>query len=84
MGHMRINMPNITLSVDEETIKKVRKIAIDKDTTLTAMVREYLESVADSDVATKKQAVIRLQQSFQKLSRNMGPRSWTRDDLYER
>jgi len=77
-------MPNITLSVDEETIKKVRKIAIDKDTTLTAMVREYLESVADSDVATKKQAVIRLQQSFQKLSRNMGPRSWTRDDLYER
>jgi len=84
MGHMGINMPNITLSVDEETIKKVRKIAIDKDTTLTAMVREYLESVADSDVATKKQAVIRLQQSFQKLSRNMGPRSWTRDDLYER
>ena len=84
MGHMRINMPNITLSVDEETIKKVRKIAIDKDTTLTAMVREYLESVADSDVATKNQAVIRLQQSFQKLSRNMGPRSWTRDDLYER
>ena len=28
---------NITLSIDEGIVKKVRKIAIDKDTTLTAM-----------------------------------------------
>ena len=35
-------MPNITLSVDEEIIKKVRKIAVDKNTTLTEMVREFL------------------------------------------
>ena len=27
---------NITLSIDEEIMKKVRKIAIDKNTTLTA------------------------------------------------
>ena len=33
---------NITLNIDEEIVKKVRKIAIDKDTTLTAMVRDYL------------------------------------------
>ena len=31
---------NITLSIDEEIVKKVRKIAVDKDTTLTAMVRD--------------------------------------------
>lgn len=37
---------NITLSVDEEIVKKVRKMAIDRDTTLTAMVRDYLTSVA--------------------------------------
>lgn len=42
-------MPNITLRVDEEIIKKVRKIAIDKDTTLTAMIREYLVEVASRD-----------------------------------
>ena len=39
---------NITLSIDKETVKKVRKIAIDRDTTLTAMVRGFLHSVADS------------------------------------
>jgi hypothetical protein len=75
---------NITLSVDEETIKKVRKIAVDKNTTLTAMVREYLQSVADSDGAEKKQVLKGLRKSFQGLSREMGPRAWTRDDLYER
>ena len=77
-------MSNITLSVDEETIKKVRKIAVDKNTTLTAMVREFLQSVADSDAAEKKQALKKLRKSFQGLSRDMGPRTWTRDDLYER
>lgn len=77
-------MPNITLSVDEEIIKKVRKIAIDKDTTLTAMVREFLQSVAASDATKKKQAMGKLQRSFQELSREMGPRRWKREDLYER
>jgi len=77
-------MPNITLSVDDEVIKKVRKIAVDKDTTLTTMVREFLQSVADSDAAEKKQAIRKLQKSFRGLSRDMGTRTWTRDDLYER
>ncbi|MBT4499918.1 MAG: hypothetical protein HOC74_19475 [Gemmatimonadetes bacterium] len=77
-------MPNITLNVNKEMIKKVRKIAVDKETTLTAMVREFLQSVADSDAAEKKQAIKKLQKSFQGLSRSMGTRTWTRDDLYER
>jgi hypothetical protein len=34
-------MSNITLSVDDEVIRKVRKIAIDKNTTLTQMVIRY-------------------------------------------
>ncbi len=40
-------MSNITLKVDDEIIRKVRKIAIDKNTTLTQMVREYLVLVAE-------------------------------------
>jgi hypothetical protein len=35
---------NITLSLDEKTVKEVRKIAIERDTTLTGLVREYLEN----------------------------------------
>ena len=75
---------NITLSIDEEIVKKVRRIAMNKDTTLTAMVRDYLTSVANSDAADRKEQVARLMRSTERLSRDMGPRTWTRDDLYDR
>ena len=44
----------ITLRIDEEVMKKVRKIAMEKNTTLTAMVRDYLTSIASSDAAAPK------------------------------
>ncbi len=77
-------MTNITLSVEEEVIRKVRKIAIDKNTTLTQMVREYLRSVAERDAAQKARALKGLEATFQELSRDMGERDWGREDLYER
>jgi hypothetical protein len=33
---------------------------------------------------TTEQQIERLRDSFTRLSRNMGPRRWTREDLYER
>jgi hypothetical protein len=77
-------MPNITLSIDEEVVRKVRKLAIDRNTTLTQMVREYLETVAASVDAEREQVVRELDQTFRDLQRDMGPRTWKRDDLYER
>ena len=77
-------MPNITLSVDEDIVKKVRKIAIDKNTTLTAMVREFLTSVAARDAQIKNEAVSKLHKSFKTISRDMGQRKWSREDLHER
>lgn len=74
----------ITLRIDEEIVKKVRKIAIGKNTTLTAMVRDYLTSVVSSDVAARKADADKLMETFEKVSRDMGPRTWTREDLYER
>ena len=75
---------NITLNIDEDIVKKVRKIAIDKDTTLTAMVRDYLTWVANGDAVERERHVLQLQDSFKRLSRDMGPRRWTREDLYVR
>ena len=77
-------MPNITLNVDDDTVKKVRKIAIDKNTTLTAMIREFLTSVAARDARMKDEALSKLYQSFKTISRDMGQRKWSRDDLHER
>ena len=55
---------NITLSIDEKIVKKVRKIAVDKDTTLTAMVREYLTTVANSDVVEQRERVARVKATY--------------------
>ena len=74
----------ITLDIDEEVVKEVRKIAIDKGTTLTAMVRDYLTWVANGDAAERERRVLLLEDSFKRLSRDMGPRNWTREDLYDR
>lgn len=75
---------NITLSIDEQVVKKVRKIAVDQDTTLTAMVREYLKTVADSDTAERRERIRKLNETFRTYSGKMGLRTWTREDLYER
>ena len=77
-------MPNITLSVDDDVIKKVRKIAIDKNTTLTAMVRGFLTSVANRNDREKKETIGKLSASFKTMSRDMGRRKWTREELHER
>lgn len=77
-------MPNITLSVDGDTLQKVRKIAVDRSTTLTAMVRAYVQSVADSDQPERERAAQELGRTFGELTRPMGPHSWTRERLHER
>ena len=75
---------NITLSLDESVVRKVREIALQKDTTLTAMVREYLTEVAERDAAARRESAARLRELSERYSVDMGPRTWTRDELYDR
>lgn len=75
-------MRNITLSVDETVVRKVRRIALEKDTTLTALVRDYLNQLAESVVAHQLQDARALRITFRQLSRPLGKRDWKRDDLY--
>jgi len=77
-------MSNITLKVDDEIIRKVRKIAIDKNSTLTQMVRDFLCMVAERDKAERTLAMEQLVESFVELGRDMGKRDWSREELYER
>lgn len=77
---------NITLSLDEEVIKKVRKIAVERDTTLTALVRSYLQELAAQDEKSgrKRRELEALDESFKQFQFRMGKRTWRREDLYER
>ncbi len=77
---------NITLSLDEDLVKKVRKIAVERDTTLTGMVREYLQALAAESAASgrKRRERETLERSFDQFRYRVGKRTWKRADLYER
>jgi hypothetical protein len=77
---------NITLSLDDKLVKEVRKIAVDQDTTLTGLVREYLEKLAAESARSgrKQEELAALRRTFEKYQFTIGDRTWKRADLYER
>jgi hypothetical protein len=77
---------NVTLSLDDELVKEVRKIAVERDTTLTGLVRTYLQDIAAEHAKSgrKRRELEALEQSFKELQINVGKRTWKREDLYER
>ncbi len=77
---------NITLTLDDDLVKEVRKIASDRETTLTGLVRAYLEQVAAENAKSgrKKRELQALQRSFELVKVRLGKRNWRREDLHER
>lgn len=77
---------NITLTLDDDLVKEVRKIAADRETTLTGLVRAYLEQVAAENAKSgrKKRELQALQRSFELVKVRLGKRNWRREDLHER
>jgi len=77
---------NVTLSLNDELVKRVRKIAVERDTTLTGMVRQYLENVASENSSSSHRRRQReaLDRSFEQFQLKIGKRTWKRADLYER
>ena len=77
---------NITLSLDDAPVKKVRKIALERDTTLTGMVRDYLERLAEESASSgrRKREQEALERTFDRFRFRVGKRTSKRADLYAR
>jgi hypothetical protein len=77
---------NITLSLDDDLVKEVRKIAVERDTTLTGLIREYLLRLAAEDAQSGRRRRERqaLRRSFDQFRFKIGRRTWTRADLHDR
>lgn len=78
-----VEMKNITLSVDDAVLEKVRKIAADQKTTVNALVRDYLTSIASREDRWAD-AVRQMQELASTSNMVVGPRDWSRDDVHER
>jgi plasmid stability protein len=77
-------MTNLTLAVDEETLQKARIRAMQRGTSVNALVRDYLSRLAGESQAAE--GVAEFQAAVDGAGASSGPdgRAWTRDELYER
>jgi Family of unknown function (DUF6364) len=77
---------NVTLSLDDTVVKEVRKIAIERDTTLTGLVRAYLEDLAAEHARSghRRRERDELERSFRRFQFHVGERTWKRQDLHDR
>lgn len=77
-------MPNITMSIDGELLKKARKVAIDRETSLTGLVRKYLEELVEKEEVLKEMAANELESLFLSSEAIVGEKTWTREGLHVR
>lgn len=77
---------NVTLSLDEKLVKEVRKIAVEQDTTLTGLVRDFLQRLAEESAGSgrKRREREALERSFAQFQLKVGKRAWKREDLHVR
>ena len=76
-------MANLTLTVDDEILKRARLRATEQGTSVNAVVREYLEQDAGSRSA-QEQALGKLLALSERTRSKRGRRTWKRDELHDR
>jgi hypothetical protein len=73
---------NLTLTIDEELLRAARRIALDRNTSVNQMIREYLAETVRG-TGREQAAVAELDRLFRTTRGKVGKASWTRDDLHE-
>ena len=72
-------MANLTLVIDDKLLKEARKLAIDQDTSVNQMVREFLEEKVNQSSRREQALEVLLNTRF---DFKMEP--FNRDEIYER
>ena len=76
---------NLTITVDGEVLRRARIRALERGTSVNAVVRQFLEGFAGRDEAREARThLVALARSLPRdARRSSGKRSWNREDLYE-
>lgn len=77
-------MANLTLTVDEEVLKRARIRALEEGTSVNAVVRDYLVAYAGDHPGGE--AIRRFVERARATSAGSGPegRAWSREELHDR
>lgn len=76
-------MANLTITIDDEVLRRARVRAIENDTSVNSILRDYLEAYAATGPIWKQAADAILRLSSRARS-GRGSARWNRDQLHER
>ena len=76
-------MRNLTLAIDDDVIAAVRRYAVERDSSVNALVSEFLTGIAMREDRARK-ARQRIRELSDGSTARIGSKSWTRDELHER
>jgi hypothetical protein len=76
-------MKNVTLALDERTLRDARRIAAERSTSVNALIREFLDQLTarESRAHAARERILKLSRSSRAARGNS---TWTRDDLHAR
>jgi hypothetical protein len=72
------------MRIDEELLKKTRKIAIDMNTSISGLFRGFLADLARREETRREFLADELDHQFGKSTASSNGAAWTRDELHER
>lgn len=76
-------MANVTLKIDDDLLKKARRLAAERKTSFNAIVREKIEEFVSQD-SRKEISLMGLESFYNRCKAKIGTKSWTRDEIHER
>ncbi len=77
-------MTNLTLTIDEETLRKARIRALELGTSVNALVRDYLGQLAGRSTAAEGLAEFFAATEHAGAGSGAEGRNWSREELYGR
>lgn len=75
-------MANLTLSVDEDLLQKAREAAVREQTSVNAVVREFLINYVNA--RSRRLEALDALDALAARKRSRSTKAWSRDSLHER
>jgi plasmid stability protein len=76
-------MSNLTITVDDDILRRARVRAVEGGTSVNAVLRDYLHAYAGGD-AQRRTAMDQVLALSRARATGRGANRWTRDELHER
>jgi hypothetical protein len=77
---------NLTLTLDEELVRRAETVARERNSSIDEVVGNLLRNLPAPEMtpAERQEAVRRLDKITRELRIELGPKTWSREDLHER